>query len=143
MIENPCDDRVDFLVTQRPVSMLHPDPEGKAFLLIFQPLTAILVKQVDVLDAGQGRVPGCQAADFLEDPAGRHLLVEHHGEVADGRREAADLLVGRNIRLLQRAPVQLGQQDRARQIQLVDQPGVQRTDPADGIVNCLKKEKML
>src|SRR5690606_32791324 len=53
------DDRIDRLgrlgIAQRATSILHPQPEGKTFFLIFQSLTAIFVEQLDVLHDLRGR----------------------------------------------------------------------------------------
>ena len=45
--------RIDLGLGQRSFSILHPESEGKAFLLIFQSLTAVFVEQLDVSDTSR------------------------------------------------------------------------------------------
>ena len=48
LLDHPGQRTVDFGIAQGASSILHPYPEGKAFLLIFQSLTAIFVEKPDV-----------------------------------------------------------------------------------------------
>src|SRR5690606_36111319 len=128
-------DRVDraggFGVAQSLASILHPNPEGKAFFLIFQTLTAIFVEQPHVFYALGNALLGARKFDLGGDPTGRYRLVDHQRDVAHDRRKARYLLVHRHVHGQQRRERDFEEDRRAGEFEARHQAGMEFADPAD------------